>query len=67
MMCGGSNSFRVVGIAGQISSGKTTVAAEVCKRVNGGLVSFGDVVRNEAMRRGIENERASLQRLVISR
>jgi cytidylate kinase len=55
--------FNILGIAGQIGSGKSSLARELCKRLNGKLISFGSFVRSEANRRGIRIDRAALQRL----
>jgi len=56
-------SFRIIGIAGQIGSGKTSLALELCKRLNAKKVSFGDFVRSEAIRRNIIPTRFALQEL----
>lgn len=55
--------FRIIGVAGQIGSGKTSLALALCKRINAQRVSFGDCVRSEALRRGITPDRSSLQML----
>lgn len=54
---------KVVGIAGQIGSGKTSLAMELSKRLNWKLISFGSFVRSEANRRGINIDRVALQQL----
>ncbi|MGI0015006.1 MAG: ATP-binding protein, partial [Nitrososphaera sp.] len=54
---------KVVGIAGQIGSGKTSLAMELSKRLNWKLISFGSFVRSEANRRGIKIDRVALQQL----
>lgn len=56
-------SFRIIGIAGQIGSGKTSLAQELGKRLNAQKVSFGEFVRSEATRRNIRPERPALQEL----
>jgi adenylate kinase family enzyme len=56
-------SFRIIGIAGQIGSGKTSLALELCKRLNAQKVSFGDFVRSEALRRNTIPTRLALQEL----
>lgn len=56
-------SFRVIGIAGQIGSGKTSLAQELCKYLNAQRVSFGEFVRSEAIRRNIRPDRPALQEL----
>jgi cytidylate kinase len=56
-------SFRVIGIAGQIGSGKTSLARELCKRLNAQKVSFGEFVCSEAIRRNIRPDRPALQEL----
>jgi len=53
----------IVGIAGQIGSGKTSLAMELSKRLNWKLISFGSFVRSEANRRGIKIDRVALQQL----
>lgn len=56
-------SFRIIGIAGQIGSGKTSLALELCERLNAQKVSFGDFIRSEALRRNIIPTRPALQEL----
>jgi len=63
MMKDKTNFSNIVGIAGQIGSGKTSLAKELCKRLNWQLISFGSFVRSEANRRGLKIERAALQQL----
>ncbi len=53
----------IVGIAGQIGSGKTSLAMELCKRLNWKTISFGSYIRSEANRRGIKLDRVALQQL----
>jgi len=54
---------KIIGIAGQIGSGKTSLARELCSRLNWKLISFGSFVRSEAKRRGIRIDRVALQQL----
>lgn len=54
---------KVVGIAGQIGSGKTSLAMELSKHLNWKLISFGSFVRSEANRRGMNLDRLALQQL----
>lgn len=53
----------VLAIAGAPASGKTTVARAVATHTGGRRVSFGDLVRAEARRRGCSLDRGALQRL----
>lgn len=53
----------IIGIAGRINSGKTTVAQELSKKLNCKVTSFGNVVRKIATERNIGNDRKSLQDL----
>lgn len=55
--------FKIIGVAGQMGSGKTVIASEICKLYDASKVSFGDFVRAEAIRRNITPERSSLQLL----
>lgn len=54
---------KIIGIAGQIGSGKTSLAKELCSRLNWKPISFGSFVRSEANRRGIRIDRVALQQL----
>ena len=54
---------KIIGIAGQIGSGKTSLAMELCSRLNWQIISFGSFVRSEANRRGIRIDRVALQQL----
>ncbi len=55
--------FRIISVAGQIGSGKTSLANELCKILNAKMVSFGDYVRSEATGRNMPLDRTSLQHL----
>lgn len=55
--------FKIIGVAGQMGSGKTVIASEICKLYDASKVSFGDFVRAEAVRRNIALDRSSLQLL----
>ena len=46
-----------------MGSGKTSLARELCGRLNWNLISFGSFVRSEAQRRGIRIDRVALQQL----
>ena len=54
---------RVLGIAGQICSGKTSLAKELGARLAAQRVSFGQYVSKEAVKRGIPTDREHLQEL----
>lgn len=45
---------QVLAFAGAIASGKTTLSREVASTLGWSRVSFGDAVRQEAMRRGLD-------------
>ena len=53
----------VIGLAGQIAAGKTTVATRLAARLGIPRVSFGDEVRRIAAERGLPADRAVLQDL----
>jgi dephospho-CoA kinase len=54
----------VVGVAGRMGSGKTTLAYELAARMSCGYASFGDYVRNVALERGLDSsQREVLQAL----
>jgi dephospho-CoA kinase len=53
--------FPVLGFAGQIGAGKSTISTLVADALNGPRVAFGDHVRSVARQRGIETSRESLQ------
>jgi dephospho-CoA kinase len=53
----------IVGIAGKRGSGKTTLARVLARDHGFTYASFGDVVRAEAARRGLDTEVETLQRL----
>lgn len=50
-------------ISGKINSGKTTFAEELSQRVEWPKVSFGDFVRKEARKSGLDSSRKTLQEL----
>ena len=50
-------------ISGKINSGKTTFAKELSRAIEWPKVSFGDFVRKEARRRGLDSSRKTLQNL----
>lgn len=51
----------VVGFAGKIASGKSSVSQAVAGRLGLPRASFGDYVRNQAKLRGLEQDRDTLQ------
>jgi dephospho-CoA kinase len=53
----------VIGLAGQIAAGKTTIATRLAARLGIPRVSFGDEVRRVAAERGLPADRAVLQDL----
>jgi len=53
----------VVGFAGKIGSGKSTLSSELAKRINWDRVSFGNYVRSLAEKRGLRQTREILQQL----
>lgn len=53
----------VLALAGAQSSGKTTLARAVAARTGAAYVGFGDLVRDEAARRGLGGSRDELQEL----
>ena len=53
----------VIALSGAIGSGKTTLASELSVRIDhSGVRAFGDVVRDEAVRRGRSVDRDDLQK-----
>jgi adenylate kinase family enzyme len=50
-----------IGLAGAMSSGKSTLADEIASQLGIPLVGFGDFVRGEARDRGLEADRRVLQ------
>ena len=58
-----SNSSKIIGIAGKIASGKTTLAARLSLLTAGRIASFGLYVRSQAKIRGILENRSNLQEL----
>lgn len=50
-------------ISGKINSGKTTLAKELSQAIEWPRVSFGDFVRKEAKKRGLDDSRTTLQKL----
>jgi cytidylate kinase len=57
------NQQLAVGISGGIGSGKTQVARQLAAALPAKLISFGDFVREQARRSGIEGSRENLQAL----
>lgn len=53
----------VLGIAGKIGSGKSTLSEELAKGLGWSRASFGDFLRNVAKSRGLEDSREVLQEL----
>lgn len=53
----------ILAFAGRIASGKSTVAHQVSKAFDWPYVSFGEYIRVEARRRGLEETRENLQLL----
>jgi len=53
----------VVGLAGPIAAGKTTIALELATELGTPCVSFGDAVRRVAFERSLPTDRATLQDL----
>ncbi|HEX3426394.1 MAG TPA: hypothetical protein VHT30_09695 [Acidimicrobiales bacterium] len=53
----------IVGFAGRIASGKSVVSKAVANHYSVDRVSFGDAVRLEARRRGLDGSRVALQDL----
>jgi dephospho-CoA kinase len=51
----------VVGLAGPIAAGKTTIALDLASQLGAPMVSFGDEVRSVAAKRGLPTDRATLQ------
>lgn len=56
----------IVGFAGKIGSGKTTLSAAVAEALNWPRVGFGDYVRGVARQRGLEESRKVLQQIGAS-
>ena len=56
----------IIGFAGKISSGKTTISAAVAEALNWPRASFGDYVRGLARERGLEESREVLQEIGAS-
>jgi adenylate kinase len=55
--------MRPIVLSGYMSAGKSTVARDLAQRGHLEVLSFGDLVRDEAERRGGANDRDSLQHL----
>lgn len=55
--------MRIVGVAGGIGSGKSELSRALARSTGGVILSFGDYIRTEAERRGVEPTRESLQQL----
>ncbi len=53
----------VIAFSGRISSGKTTLSQRLAEHLRWPRVSFGDFVRDEARRLGLDNSRSTLQQL----
>ena len=53
----------IIVLSGQTGAGKTSLAKDLVQKLNANFASFGSFVRSEAMRRGIERDRVSLQNL----
>lgn len=53
----------VVGLAGAIASGKTSVALELANTIQCPIASFGQYVRDAAIRRGLGTDREVLQKI----
>ena len=56
----------IIGFAGKIGSGKTTISAAVAEALNWPRASFGDYVRRVARQRGLEESREVLQEIGAS-
>jgi cytidylate kinase len=56
----------IVGFAGKIGSGKTTISAALAEALNWPRASFGDYVRGVARERGLEESREVLQEIGAS-
>lgn len=52
-----------IGLAGRISSGKSTLAEQLAERLGLPRIVFGDYVRGQAQSRGLGTERPTLQAL----
>lgn len=52
-----------IGLAGRISSGKSTLAARLAQRLGLPRIAFGDYIRAQAQSRGLDTERPTLQAL----
>jgi cytidylate kinase len=53
----------IIALSGQTGSGKTSLAKELVQRLDANFASFGSFVRREAIHRGIQLDRLSLQNL----
>lgn len=53
----------IIGISGPVSSGKSTLATALAKRLKCKVARFGDYVRNIASERGLELTRENLQKV----
>ena len=53
----------IIALSGQTGSGKTSLANELSKRHHANFVSFGSFVRAEALQRGLEIDKFTLQNL----
>ena len=56
----------VLGFSGKIGTGKTTISSGVANVLGWPRVSFGDFIRSEAQRRGLEFTREALQSIGAS-
>ena len=54
---------KIIGIAGQIGSGKTTLSKELSNSSGFPFISIGSFVYNEALKLGYSTDRQSLQKL----
>lgn len=52
-----------IGVAGRISSGKSTVSERLAERLGLPRIAFGDYLRAQAQSRGLDTERPTLQAL----
>ena len=53
----------LIGVAGPMGSGKSSIARALAEAAGGAHLSFGDAVRKEALRRGLGSDRDDLQNL----
>lgn len=55
--------MNIIGFAGRIGTGKSTISRAIAERLEVPRVSFGDVVRSEASKRNLPEAREALQNL----